>query len=961
MNRKGFFAGVLLGVLIAIALVWPKASPLDAPPAGTPEPGPSRTNPSPAPTREPEGTRSAAPMPEVRSSGTSPVADPMREDEGVLHIDVVEAGGRPFAEAQVTLYLKGPQVAATGSPSWFVAGRGVTDATGSLRLPARPGHYLVSAKAGGFATALENITRPHGEAQTRARLILGPGSALAGTVVERASKAPVPFTELTLTARAVLGPVSRAKAAVPEEETHRITTDARGAFRWEGLAPGEYQLDAVAAGHAPRRIPRVRVPEAEFTVELDGSAFIEGFVELPEGGPATGARVIATGLGDIREAEASEGGGFSIEAPPGAYQVTAQQGALTGTAPERVRLGPGMTVRDVRIRLGDAATLVGMVRRRGSGEPIAGAVISLRPSALARLPETPPSEVASAISGADGRFKVGQLAPGAYSVMVKARGCRLLILDGTHVPAGRRLELILDMDTAGRIEGTVVDGDNKPLAGILVTPELRWRKGPLEGVLPTVSSTEGTFTLEDVPPIEVLLAAQRPGSQTHVRERVRVVSGQTARARLQLSSEGLLEGTVRMEDGRTPTGPVTVHALHTESPRTESHQISTSTDGTWSMRVRTGRYRVTAWLSETGNQNTDQEQVVDVEAEQTRRVDLQVREAKRPHFITVLEPNGAPSIGAIVMVSEFGRHEILIEDQTDTTGQVVIAADSLGSGPLRFWATNGGRRGEVSSVTTSRRDVVIPLQPSGRLTGSVRSAGGGTIEGFAMRVSSTKAEDDFPTTQEWEFAGARFTVDDVPVGRVVLSVTLKDKRGGKVETTSVAGATTQADIVVEAGGAVSGRLVDTSGAPLSRSFVDVGGRLSPMMPGGRFRVDDLAPGPHRILAFASKSERAEKSIHITAGKTLDLGDWMLEPTRLEPGRLGISFAMNGNDVTVRSVEEGLHGGLLLVGDVVKSIDGATVLTAGEARDRELGAPGSPATLVIRREAETYPITLTRAP
>ncbi|MBN1207821.1 MAG: hypothetical protein JXB05_23355 [Myxococcaceae bacterium] len=38
----------------------------------------------------------------------------------------------------------------------------------------------------------------------------------------------------------------------------------------------------------------------------------------------------------------------------------------------------------------------------------------------------------------------------------------------------------------------------------------------------------------------------------------------------------------------------------------------------------------------------------------------------------------------------------------------------------------------------------------------------------------------------------------------------------------------------------------------------------------------------------------------------------------------------------------------------------TVLTPGEARQRELGAPGSQATLSIRRDGQPRSVTLTRA-
>lgn len=958
MNRKTLFVGALVAVLV-VAVLWLRGSP--TPDSAAPAPASDSPLAAKGPATPGASTGSTTRQAPAEESGTPSVTDPMLEDEGAVHLEVVDGKG-PLAGAHVTLYLQGPRVPATGRPAWFVAGKGTTDASGTLRLPARPGHYLVAAKSSGRAAARAAFTRPRGEARTQVRLVLGAGAILEGTVVERASKAPVPLTQLILTPRTLLSSAARDTAFVPEEERYVTSADARGAFRAEGLAAGEYQLEALAPGHAAKRLARVRVPTSGLVVELEGSAFIEGFVELPDGKPAPAARVTATGMGETLEAESSAGGGFSLDVPPGVYRVVARHGDLTGTAPERVVVGAGMTVRDVRIRLGTAASLSGVVRRKGTGEPITGANISVTPSALAFSLDTAPAEVGSALSGADGRFLVGNLAPGAYAVNVQAKGFRSLTRDGITVLDGQRFELLAELDANGRIEGTVVDEQEKPLAGIHVTPERRWRMAPIEGALTAVTDAQGAFALEDVPPGEIHVAVKRPGSQTHVRERVMVSPGQTSQVRIQLSSEGTLEGTVKMEDGREPTGPVTVYALMAKSARTEAHSLSTAADGSWSMRVRAGSYHVAAWLSETGNQSGDQEKVVEVAAGQTQRVDLRVREAKRALAVTVLEPNGAPSVSATVMGSEAGSNEIQLEDMTDASGQVLLVADSLGSKALHLWATNGGRRGDLLAVPEVQKSVVIQLQPGGRLAGTVRSAGGRGIDGFKLVVSSTKSEDDFLSRQELELAGARFVVEDVPAGQVAISVTLPDGRAGKVVAESVAGKTTQADVIVEAGGVISGRLVDATGAPLADGFVDVDGLTSPPTGAdGRFRVEDVAPGPHKLIAWSQKTERAEKTLELAAGKTKDVGDWKLGPPRVEPGRLGVFFSMDGDEVLVRGVTAGLHGDAIRAGDVVKSIDGATVLTAGEARERELGAPGSPATLLIRRDTRTYPITLTRAP
>ena len=323
------------------------------------------------------------------------------------------------------------------------------------------------------------------------------------------------------------------------------------------------------------------------------------------------------------------------------------------------------------------------------------------------------------------------------------------------------------------------------------------------------------------------MSARRPGSEPNVREWVKVTPGETSRVRIQLIDEGLLEGTVRLRGDRVPPKPVTVSALRVGASYSDVVKVAASPDGAWSMRVRAGRYKLTAWMTDTGNQNGDQEKVVELEAGGSKLVELEVREARRPIVVTVLEPNGAPSVRATVMGSEAGRNEVLMEEVTDASGQVTMVADAIGGPAVDFWATNG---------------VFSP----------------------------------------------------------------------------------------------------TVGAD------------------GRFRVEDVAPGPHRVIAWGRGGQLADRQVTLTSGKGVDLGDWRMGPARVEPGRLGLYFGMSGDDVTVSWLAEGGPATSLRVGDVVKAIDGAPVLDAGEARQRELGAPGSPATLLILREGRTFPVTLTRA-
>ena len=490
----------------------------------------------------------------------------MRAEEGSLRVEVVASSG-PRSGAQVSLYLRGPYEPSTGQLTWRLAGTGRTNEQGVMVLAARPGRYLVSAWSAGFATARADVTRPRGESTTTVRLTLGAGATLEGSTVERASKSPVPLAELTLVPRPS---ALEERASVPEEERHFASSDASGNFRFAGLAPGEYQLEARAPGHAPRRLSRVQVPSSGVQVELESSAFIEGFVELPDGKPAAQARVSAFGADEAASAETGSGGGFSLDVPPGSYQVTARQGDKTGSARTRVVVGAGMTLKDVRIRLGAATVIAGVVRQKDSGAPIADAAISV-------IPSRDRGDLARATTDTGGQFEVGGLAPGAYDVSVQAPGFKTLRRTGVTVLEGQRFELIAELIANGRIEGTVVDSTKQPLAGVQIIPQRRW--GELEGAAPTVTNVTGSFVLDDLPPGDVYVAARRPGSDEHTRVPAKVEAGKTTKVQMQLSGEGVLEGTVRLADGRIPTKPVTVTAHRVGAPAFESTLVPATAAG----------------------------------------------------------------------------------------------------------------------------------------------------------------------------------------------------------------------------------------------------------------------------------------------------------------------------------------------------------------------------------------------
>ena len=179
----------------------------------------------------------------------------VRAAVGVPDLEVeVLAGSKPVPGANVRLYLHGLRDPILREVSWRLASERSTDEQGRARLPSRPGGYLVAVRAPGYAPLLRDVVRPYGEALTRLRLTLEPGHTLTGRTVVRGTEEPLPLVELVLTAHGRKLESWQSPAAPAEEQVY-ASSDARGNFRLEGLAPGtrtQRRIEAAAKTYRMR-------------------------------------------------------------------------------------------------------------------------------------------------------------------------------------------------------------------------------------------------------------------------------------------------------------------------------------------------------------------------------------------------------------------------------------------------------------------------------------------------------------------------------------------------------------------------------------------------------------------------------------------------------------------------------------------------------------------------------------
>ncbi|MBM7118683.1 carboxypeptidase-like regulatory domain-containing protein [Archangium primigenium] len=774
-GRLRWGALLAVGVLMLLAL-WRLTG-------GTPEQDPEGAEAS-GP-RTPRAPVAARPR-EARDPDASPsTPDTPTAADGVLEVEVRE-GERPVPGAPARLYRRGPRDPNLGTFIWWRVGEGLTDAAGRVVLAAGPGDYLVSVRVEGHAPLVRDVVRPQAEARTRVVLQVEPGVRLEGRTVVGTTREPLPLVRLVL-ARRSAELAFWLQPELPEDERVQVTSNERGLFRVDGLAPGVWRLEADTPGYALTVIEQVKVPAGKpLEVALQAAGIIEGFVVDARGEPAAGAEVQLGGK-TAQQLVTGEGGGFSGEVEAGAYTVMARRGEEAGALETPVVVSAGMTVRGVRLQLGPGAVLEGRVWAKASGAPVAQARVDVSPLGGN-------GDLGRASTDADGRFQVRGLASGAYDVVVGAQGFATVLRRGVMLRGREHFTLDVTLGGLGSVEGHVRDPEGRPVEGarVLAFP----RQDPLDTpAVETRTDAEGHYRLEGVTPGPQRLVARRDGATQGMVRPVEVGDSGPARVDFTLETTGVVEGVVR---GRLPDEPLEVTATPTERHGpgwSERRGTPVDAAGAFRLVLAPGSYQVA--LASTRAASPAER--IEVRAGSTTRAELLWREAAQSTGEVggrVLEPDGAPSPSALVLAFTDGEErEIIGATWTDGEGrfQINLLPERASLERLQLQAANGGRRGQLAGVRTGLQGADVRLAPGATLSGRVVRTGA-PVQGFTLTL---EPEQFVPLAQKpgpWEFSGERFQVRDVPAGPALLRVRTQDGLQGERAVVLRPGATLEVDV-----------------------------------------------------------------------------------------------------------------------------------------------------------------------
>jgi hypothetical protein len=700
-------------------------------------------------------------------------ASPPTSADAILEVRAT-SGGTPVAGAEVRLYAALP-APAPGAPGFRAAGHGATGPDGAARLPAGPGSWGIAVRARGLASAWSVVVRAVGEGTTRVEIALAPAVTLEGRTLASDGGAPLPAH---VTAIPFAGGQLEA-GAIPPEIAVRSDAAADGTFRLEGLAPGAWIVEAVAADRHPARI-RVAVPRAEpLALQLEPPGEVRGVVLRSDAHPAPGAVVRLASREHQVSGTAGSDGRFALRAPAGAYRLLAALAEETGAAPVAVPAGAAAT--PVEVRLGRAAAIEGVVREGGSERPVAGADVEVR------LHETDVT-VARVTAGPDGRCTAAGLAPGSYDVQVRAAGRSTAAIAGVAVGSGERFPLPVTLAGTGAVEGTVRDAADHPLAGVRV--RVVARGDGLEGAPPIEARTgfDGRYRIDGLEIGRADLVVRQDGVALGAGRAVRIEERRVALADFVLPEPGVLAGQVTAAT-RLPPAVVIASPMRGGLGAIPTARAPVDAAGRYRLDLPAGDYRVYAAPAEAVATDLRVEPAfARVVAGGTERLDLDLDlgrtgsgAAGAALRLQVLEPGGAPSAGAVVTLARGGDDRVALATAADDEGRVPLAKDlGFAGAPVTLRARNGGRSGAWSGILPADGIVAVRLAPGASVEGAVAGPGG-PVRGFTLEVASRPVEGGWRTLDVHRFAGARFHLGDLPAEPLRLAVRADDGRRAEVE------------------------------------------------------------------------------------------------------------------------------------------------------------------------------------
>lgn len=653
------------------------------------------------------------------------------------------------------------------------------------------------------------------------------GVALSGIVVDAAG--------LAVAGAYVAATIESAKASTP---VTAAPTPGDGRFALHGLAPGRYRIRVDGSGILAAELRYVAVPGDDARIIVSRRVAIEGTVTDGKR-PGAGAIVAVLGdaIGGALEVKADAKANFAIpNLPEGRYQVYAWRADLAARAVRVDRIGAGPFA-PVELRLEAGAIVVGTVIDRDEGTGIVAA-IELRPS----TGDAPPRY---ARSGSDGVFRIEGVPTGRWIADAFAPG--YLAPGGVELDAGKGTPQ-LALEPGAAIEGRVLGGDGKPIAGATVRAFVAGAN-PVEYSAAVDLARLRQFSGRNTAPTSDA-ATTLPSSSGDSRVIARGELGVMVGPIPPLPPPGAPSASpAAVVDPSASTQILVGDPAPIAADPDRASMWTTGSDGRYRVRgIARGKVSVVA--SAPGFAEARSRPVaIDASGELVRNVDIVLSSGT---FVvgTVTDQRGAPVVGAELsarpevgtavsaFTGEDGRFRL-----GPVTGAIELRATAYGHAEVRRSIEVAPARGSAASWT---EDIVLDVADA-TLAGRVVDASGVSIGSAQLDVIGGAGQRRHAVASD---AGT-FSIDKLPRGNLRLRVTHRDYPAAEFD---VVASTTgeQLRLVLTSGGAVEGAIVDGAngsslpGLTLSAEGLDGAKAETSTDKAGRWRLGPLRPGRWRI-------------------------------------------------------------------------------------------------------------------
>ena len=757
------------------------------------------------------------------------------------------------------------------------------------------GDWSIAASADGHEPSAITLAVVAGRDVHVALVLAIGGQALTGTVND-ASGGPIRGARIDATRLDADTKPGRAVAVA--------FTDGSGHYK---LTVGGGLL-LVAASH-PEYAPQTRYVDlgpsgATANFALVPGGVIEGVVrDVQTKQPVAGATVrarhdaSALELADTNERVArSDGDGkFRLAGlRPGAYELSAREGARNTRAPVRVGLGVAEQQTDIVVLIGPAATIRGTVVDE-TGAPAAAVTVTAVDGH---------GEQARAISDDAGRFVLEGLAPSRW--MLQGTSERYLLegdtivdlkmndVDGVVVHVRRGLEV------KGHVEPREICDVVMPEAN-MGDPSSRRES------MRVTTSGNGDFRLGSVAPGKVTVAARCPNGDEgtidvtvvadapeHV---VPVKPGSSIAGRIIDTTGNLIVGVTVNAELATDRATMTTIV---NSTVTSGFKAITSTGGAFEIRgLNADTYRLDALDRGRPMKTKKGVKVVLATAQHATGIEIVVERPAGTIRGTVTGPDGAPVADAWVALHQTVEDLIHSMDtgDDDTRGVTIdgastndlppVLSDARGHFELinlphgRYQliaeAQSGKLRGRAANVTPDA-EIAIQVAAVSSLRGMVHGPRGPS-DMFSVQLAG-------PTSDGRSFIDGAFEFPRVDPGDYTIEVRSSDGTG-KATAHVFAGGVASVDIALVAKATVTGRLVDKSGKPIPGVSLALNPDLPPDQltvllqelpptsgPDGRFQVEGEAG--KMMLVVLGRPPTLKHGLLLEPGETVDVGDVKLD-------------------------------------------------------------------------------------